>query len=74
LLYATVHSALVEADLIKGEGVGVFSLDTPRCQCPWREISYVVGDYDLCMAFDGCGEYVPIIGIGELQCVDERFL
>jgi len=73
-LNGAVPGLAIEVDLVEDEVVGMFRLDVPLAECLGREVLDVRSDDHLGAGGDGSGEDMPVVGVRDRQCVDERFV
>lgn len=52
----------------------MLGLDGVGCQRRLREILQILSDDDIAAAHDGGGEYMPVIGIGKLERLDQLLI
>ena len=69
-----MHADRVQVKLVDQEVVGVFGLDVPVGQCFGGKVAQVECDDDLGPCPHCGGEDVSVLGVGQVEGADERFV
>lgn len=74
LVTATIARLAFEHGTIEYEVVSALRLDVPGRQRRLRKVLGVVRDDQLGVSLDRCGENVPVVGVGQVDDLDERLV